>query len=326
MSDLSEADVLYGKEYNSKGIYAFEDVQAKKEQNLEYHQGQIDPTERNVKYLQDQVKQTNRQLRMHRDDGKALSLLRATIDNLDLKDPKQKALAEKAKEAFNQTINNELITRTGKKVSFDLDGSKKTFWGRMKNKIKNKFKPFNAKLRLESALEEFRHDISRNYAFYEGLKVDISYDGNGNKINNPEFSYDTITKAQDKKDSRLVERIYNDEQLAQMAERLVKANTSKIIEDKKELAQIAEIKDNAAYKIETKQTARDNIGLNDIRGNTGVDKLAERAKAMEGMTSEQRRDYRISLLRGTIKETPSAPVTPRKVDPKIAAKATEKQK
>lgn len=57
-----------------------------------------------------------------------------------------------------------------------------------------------------------------------------------------------------------------------------------------------------------KNKAKENIGVNDIQNTTGVDKLAERAKAMEGMSSEQRMAYRVEQLRGT-KKPESKPVT-----------------
>ena len=66
-----------------------------------------------------------------------------------------------------------------------------------------------------------------------------------------------------------------------------------------------------------KNKAKENIGVKDIQNTTGVDKLAERAKAMEGMSSEQRMAYRVEQLRG--KKPESKPVTKSTLD-KVAAR------
>lgn len=63
----------------------------------------------------------------------------------------------------------------------------------------------------------------------------------------------------------------------------------------------------AAKEIELRATARDTTGIKDAQANTGVDRLADKAKAMEGMTPQERLAFRMSLLRGTSKEEP-APV------------------
>ena len=86
---------------------------------------------------------------------------------------------------------------------------------------------------------------------------------------------------------------------------------------------IHQVRDNAAKEIELRSAARENIGVKDAQANTGVDKLADKAKAMEGMTPEQRLAFRMSQLRGTSKETPTKPVQKRDVDSNVMNKALE---
>ena len=70
----------------------------------------------------------------------------------------------------------------------------------------------------------------------------------------------------------------------------------------------------------TKIRARENTGINDAKNNTGVDKLAERAKAMEGMSSEQRMAYRVEQLRGTKKPESKPVIKQTTLDPKVTAR------
>ena len=86
---------------------------------------------------------------------------------------------------------------------------------------------------------------------------------------------------------------------------------------------ITEVRDKAAKEIELRAEARENIGIKDAQANTGIDRLADKAKAMEGMTPEQRLAFRMSQLRGTAKETPAKPIIKREMDSNIMNKALE---
>ena len=57
----------------------------------------------------------------------------------------------------------------------------------------------------------------------------------------------------------------------------------------------------------------------------GVDKLADRAKAMEGMTPQQRLAFRMKELRGTKKET-AQPVVKRELDSNIMSQKLNNQR
>lgn len=63
-----------------------------------------------------------------------------------------------------------------------------------------------------------------------------------------------------------------------------------------------------AKEIELKNMARETTGIKDINANTGIDKLAEKAKEMEGMTPAQRLAKRMEMLRGTGKQEQKATV------------------
>lgn len=83
------------------------------------------------------------------------------------------------------------------------------------------------------------------------------------------------------------------------------------------------MRDKAAKEIELRAMARETTGIKDAQANTGVDRLEDKAKMMEGMTPQQRLAFRMSQLRGTAKETPAAPVAPRTVDSNVMNKALE---
>lgn len=91
----------------------------------------------------------------------------------------------------------------------------------------------------------------------------------------------------------------------------LKDTVSKIFSDKE-----------AAKEIDLKNTARDTAGIKDINANSGVDKLAEKAKAMEGMSAGQRLEQRMSQLRGMAKEEPKKAVA-RNVDSNMAKRAMD---
>lgn len=78
----------------------------------------------------------------------------------------------------------------------------------------------------------------------------------------------------------------------------------------------------AAKEIEQKSAARESVGIKDAQANTGIDKLADKAKAMEGLTPQQRLAMRMAEMRGTQKEEPKK-IIAREMDGNVLGKSLE---
>lgn len=203
-----------------------------------------------------------------------------------------------------------------KNKEIDLDGSKKSLWGKLKNKAKNFWKPHNRKKRIEEAIGALRDDMVKNPIFYNGLRNDLQ--NRGQKINIQSLSQILKETGERYNNNRIDYMLYKQKEQAAAQKLENEAKTSEATIDA-----IHQVRDNAAKEIELRSAARENIGVKDAQANTGVDKLADKAKAMEGMTPEQRLAFRMSQLRGTSKETPTKPVQKRDVDSNVMNKALE---
>lgn len=204
---------------------------------------------------------------------------------------------------FHKIINNKIpqseVTsiETGKKAKINLSG--KSLFGNVKRKVKNFLYPNNAQKRVEEALSTMKENMVKNPEFKEFVMSfkdleNISYKDFMNSIS----SYETKL-SKDVSASR--SDVYNSDY--------------RIGFNQANLDHIQEVKDNAARDIEIKKQARENIGITDAQANTGIDKLAERAKAMDGMSAEERMKFRLEQLRGT-KNPENKPVKKTTIDPR----------
>lgn len=223
---------------------------------------------------------------------------------------------------LNNLVNKDELdlrreNRNNKNKEIDLDGSKKSLWGKLKNKAKNFWKPHNNKKMLEEAIGVLRNDMIKNPEFYDSLKKTVYHSGQ-NKINFQNLSQALKEDEQYYNNQRVDYMIHKQKEQAAAQKLENEAKTSEATIDA-----IHQVRDNAAKEIELRSAARENIGVKDAQANTGVDKLADKAKAMEGMTPEQRLAFRMSQLRGTSKETPTKPVQKRDVDSNVMNKALE---
>ncbi len=231
-------------------------------------------------------------------------------------------LKAQATTLLNNLVNKDEIdlkreSRTNKKQEIDLDGSKKSLWGKLKNKAKNFWYPNNPKKRLEKAIGVLKNDMMKNPEFYENLKRQATKEGQ-NRISFQDMAQAQENSARSYNDLRVDSMRHKEERMA-----AAQRHESEAQKSEAKIAAIHEVRDKAAKEIELRAFSRETSGIRDIQNNTGVDRLEEKAKMMEGMTPQQRLAFRMSQLRGTAKETPAAPVAPRTVDSNVMNKALE---
>lgn len=241
------------------------------------------------------------------------------------------ALAAQTEAYLDQMINTDmfLIQNSSRKrdefanKTVDVDGSKKSLWGKLKNKAKNFWKPFNLKRQIEGCLSEIKQNMVKYPDTYEWLQscTQTAVGVRGHK--NAKISFSQLFK-----ETKEIQGIYNSQRVESMKakeyyDKVRSENLTKAQSHEATIDAIHQVRDNAAKEIELRSAARENIGVKDAQANTGVDKLADKAKAMEGMTQEQRLAFRMSQLRGTSKETPTKPVQKRDVDSNVMNKALE---
>lgn len=184
---------------------------------------------------------------------------------------------------FDKIINNKIpkneVTsiETGKKAKVNLSG--KSLFGNVKRKVKNFLYPNNAQKRVEEALSTMKESMVKNPEFNKFVMI-IRAEKN--------ISYEDFMKG-----------ISFYKELLSKNKKNVHNIDNCIGYNKAILDHIQEVKDNAARDIEIKKQARENIGITDAQANTGIDKLAERAKAMDRMSAEERMKFRREQLRGT---------------------------
>lgn len=254
------------------------------------------------------------------DKTSTLSIIHSKLKELEKYDPKLKAQAETY---LSDLINKDrdqfaIPSRKEKKgkETVDLDGSKKSLWGKLKNKAKNIWRPNNLKHSLERNIEKLKSDMEANPSTYEWLK----------KCARPENkAYDSSEKvsfSQLYEKTEEIQKNYNNERIKGMKDKesfsqWKEERTADVAKHEATIEAIHQVRDNAAKEMEQRSTARDTTGIKDTNANTGVDRLAEKAKAMEGLSPEQRLAKRMAEMRGTKKPDAPKPVVKREVDSNI---------
>ena len=231
-------------------------------------------------------------------------------------DPQLAAQADAyLKRIMNTDLSNPKDVKSMTQRTVDLDGSKKSLFGRLKNKAKNFLYPNNAKAAIEREIENLQKQIAKDPEAFEDLIRRA-------KEENSRFSFSQVFEQR----TDLLAQ-YNSDRINAMHEKENNAaSQEKNLNLEKEhldnIDKIHEVRDNAAKEIEQRAMARETTGLKDASANTGVDRLEEKAKMMEGMTPQQRLAFRMSQLRGTAKSE-AKPVVKRELDSKIMNKALE---
>lgn len=266
-----EKGIQQSVDYN-KGIQAFIQSEIEKDKKSEKEAAK----EQNVFY----------------EKTKAFDIFEITLS--EISDPKLKAQATSYVETMFNKISDAIKPKMPTEI--DIDGSKKTLWGKIKNKIKNFTNPFNEKGRLESAISNLASAINKNPETY-GWLADLSKNENGYvKLDNISQKY------------KVSKELYNSDRSRALASKEKNMRSEQkyatiINEREQKIEAIHQVRDNAAKEIELRMEARDNLGLNNM--SSGTDKLAEKAEKMKNMTPQERLAYRMAEMRGTKKqETP----------------------
>ncbi|MBR1605429.1 MAG: hypothetical protein IJ660_04915 [Alphaproteobacteria bacterium] len=182
----------------------------------------------------------------------------------------------------------------GKTPKVDLDGSQKTFFGRLKNKINNFWKPNNPKKRMEQEIAKFKIALVKDPEMLD----DLAGGGYGAARLKDFKSLAQIRDVTDK---------YYRKTALQAS--LNEKEANEFAQDHH--AKVQKAQNNVdAIRIELKAQARENLGI--TNNEQGIDALAARADAMKDMTPKQRLAFRLSQLRGTAKKQPQAKVVPMK--------------
>ena len=182
--------------------------------------------------------------------------------------------------------------KAGKTPKVDLDGSQKTFFGRLKNKVNNFLKPHNPKKMMEQEIAKFKIALVQDPAMLD----DIAGGGYGAaKLKD----FKSLAQIRDNTDKHYRETALQ----ASLSEK----EANDFAQERHAKAQSAQ-NNVDAIRIELKAQARENLGI--TNNEQGTDALAARAEAMKDMTPKQRLAFRLSQLRGTAKKQPQAKVVP----------------
>lgn len=233
-------------------------------------------------------------------------------------DPQLAAQADAyLKRIMNTDLSNPKDVKSITQRTVDLDGSKKSLFGRLKNKAKNFLYPNNAKAAIEREIENLQKQIAKDPEAFEDLIRRAKEKNSGERVSFSQvFEQRTDLLAQ--YNSKRVNAMHEKEDNAAYQQK----NLNLEKEHLDNIDKIHEVRDNAAKEIEQRAMARETTGLKDASANTGVDRLEEKAKMMEGMTPQQRLAFRMSQLRGTAKSE-AKPVVKRELDSKIMNKTLE---
>lgn len=294
------------------------------ESTMKFEQHMSDFTKSQATQSEDAVKYFQQKDAELKNETSSMNHLSYILDMVQRTDPQ---LAKQAEKYLSDIINKdwEFSSKYSrdreKNKEVDLDGSKRGFWGKLKNKAKNFLKPHNNKNMLESAIADFKKQAMENYETFDWLKRCARPADKAND-SSVKISFSQLFSKTKEISSRYnadrSRSIVNKERSLQASEHYNKSAQT----NQQNIDKINEIRDKAAKEIELRSTARDTTGIKDTQSNTGVDRLADKAKAMEGMTPEQRLAYRISQMRGTSKEE-AKPVVKREIDSKVMDKALE---
>lgn len=192
------------------------------------------------------------------------------------------------------------------------------FFGKMKANLFGR-KPDVGEFALEDSLRQLKSAIERNPDIAKEVinKEDFTLKGAQKDFSERKTAAEKEAKicsnqyedAKGRVDGAIYETAHSALKVAKFNK--LKETVSKIFSDKE-----------AAREIELRKISRATNGISDTENNTGVDKLAEKAKAMEELTPQQRLAMRMEQLRGTGKEEPKATVK-RDINSNILNKAME---
>ncbi len=248
--------------------------------------------------------------------SEAVTKLKFALDSTNNQEVKAQAEAY-LNQLFSSDKSIELGGKKGKDV--DLDGSKKSIFGKLKNKVHNFWKPFNPKKRIEEAIGNLQEAMGKDPETFKHLRDMATRNNNGNS------SFNSIVTARDDFGGYLHSKTTKTKENLDSTQKYEQQHISKQQEKEAQMEARLEVRDNAAKEIELRSAARESIGIKDINANSGVDKLADRAKAMEGMTPQQRLAFRMKELRGTKKET-TQPAVKRELDSNIMSQKLNNQR
>lgn len=310
------AEEFSSKEFEDK-VYSGE---VKKEEVMERLDGadnasqEFETSKKNLKEAKDRAAGEKDKLNAAELDKRSLdevgSELSSTIENFKeyaVKNPKK---AEKMYDYINDVIKS---TANGAKPQTPNPMEPHGFFGKMKSKLLGQ-KQTQEESKLDRQLRNLQRAIRENP---ETVKESVNKD---------QFALYSLTKEVSEKrvaaennvkacasrskeaDQKVGGAIYTVAHNALKAAKFnkLKESVSKIFGDKE-----------AAKEMEQRSTARDTTGIKDTNANTGVDRLAEKAKAMEGLSPEQRLAKRMAEMRGTKKPDAPKPVVKREVDSNI---------
>ena len=315
------ADMSNEERFHREALFDL-DKEGKFEDLATYKQEQAQWAEKEFSHQKNKENNYSEKYSQLKEVTSAMDHIKLTLEWVKKADPK---LAAQTESYLASMINTDLsMPSAAKKLSekaVDLDGSKQSLWGKLKNKAKNFLKPNNAKATLEAQIGKLKEQIIANPETFEWLKQcsrpqDKTYD------NKERVSFAQLTETRGS-----ILQNYNHERVSAMR---AKEDALKFQQTAMQSAQsyqsdinkIHEIRDNAAKEMGLRSEARETTGIKDINNNTGVDRLAEKAKMMEGLTPQQRLAYRMEQLRGTAK-TEAKPAVKREMDSNIMNKAIE---
>lgn len=319
-------EIKIDDEFRKAALFDLEFEKSQKK-SAEFNQSNADFAAQQAQYHAEREKESQQALNDLRSKTSSFFGIQSMLEMLDKYNPTLKAQAEAClfdiinKDPIDRAYSDRKKKKSGKET-IDLDGSKKTLWGKLKNKAKNFWYPNNQKKTMESYIADFKKDMEAHPETYEWLKRCARPEGK---------SYDSEEKlsfSQLYEQSEKMAKYYNSERVDRMTDKnrnaqYAEESKARVQNREAKIAAIHEVRDKAAKEIELRAFSRETSGIRDIQNNTGVDRLEEKAKMMEGMTPQQRLAFRMSQLRGTAKETPAAPVAPRTVDSNVMNKALE---
>lgn len=319
-------EIKIDEEFQQKALFDLEFEKSQKK-SAEYNQSHADFAEKEIQHNAEREKASQQALNDLRSKTSSFFGIQSMLELLDKYNPTLKAQAESClfdiinKDPNDVSYSDRKKKKSGKE-SIDLDGSKKTLWGKLKNKAKNFWYPNNHKKTMESYIADFKKDMEAHPETYEWLKRCARPEGK------PYDSKEKFSFSQLYEQSEKMSKYYNRERVDRMNdknrfEKFAEESKARVQNREATIDAIHEVRDKAAKEIELRAFSRETSGIKDIQANTGIDRLEEKAKMMEGMTPQQRLAFRMSQLRGTAKETPAAPAAPRTVDSNVMNKALE---
>lgn len=288
------------EEFTTRALFDL-DFEKGIQQSVDYNKGIQDFIQSEIEKDKKSEKEAAKKQDVFNKETKAFAIFETTLSNIS--DPKLKAQATSYVETMFNKIND--VIKPKLPTEIDIDGSKKTLWGKIKNRIKNFTKPFNEKRRLESAISNLASAINKNPETY-GWLADLSKNENGYvKLDNISQKYKVSKDLYNSERSRA---LFSKEKNMRSEQKYATI----INEREQKIEAIHQVRDNAAKEIELRMEARDNLGLSNM--SSGTDKLAEKAEKMKNMTPQERLAHRMAEMRGTKKQETPKPAKQTTID------------